>query len=44
MIEFIDTELMQCFAAGFLAGAVVASTIMGIRAVVRIVMRMIRKA
>lgn len=44
MILFINTEFLGCFATGFIAGGMIAAFIMGIRAVVRMAMRVIRKA
>lgn len=42
MIEFIQVEFLPCFSIGFIAGAVIAGTIAGIRAVVRVAKKAIR--
>lgn len=44
MIVFIDTEFLDCVVIGVVAGGSIALIVAGIRAVVRFVLRTIRKA
>lgn len=45
MIEFVEQGyFLECFKTGFIVGAGIALSIMGIRAVIRIAMRLLRKA
>lgn len=44
MTEFINTDFLECCAIGFIAGATVAGLIVAIRCVVKVFMRIIRKA
>lgn len=44
MIDFVDSEFLDCVVIGVVAGGSVALIVAGIRAVVRFVLRTIRKA
>lgn len=44
MIAFIDSEFLQCVSIGIIAGGTAAGLVLGIRSVVRLAMKLIRKA
>lgn len=44
MIDFVNTEFLECVVIGVVAGGSIALILAGIRAVVRFVLRTIRKA
>lgn len=44
MIVFVETEFLDCLVIGVVAGGAVSLIVAGIRAVVRFVLRTIRKA
>lgn len=44
MIDFVNTEFLDCVVVGVVAGGAVSLIVAGVRAVVRFVLRTIRKA